>query len=364
MEEFCRQLIKIDRRIPRGYTSGVKTRVAFLGFRHGHVRDVYRRARERPDLEIVACSEEDAGVRAALEREGAVNVTHRSHRKLLETVDCDAVVVGAVFGERGAIIADALAAGRHVLTDKPACTAVAELDRIEELAREHGRAVGMMLEMRDAGVFIGMRRLVRDGVIGEVRAVAFGGQHPLLSATRPAWYHEEGCHGGTINDVAIHALDMIPWVTGLRFARVVAAREWQRGVPPGSHFRNAAQLIMVMENEAGVIGDVSYLSPDSHGYSLPLYWRFTVWGSGGVLETSLNAGEIRLFRDGDSSGTVLPPGPSDPGGYLESFLREARGERGASPDEARLTMADVFAANRVALRAQEAATRGLRDVEV
>jgi len=121
---------------------------------------------------------------------------------------------------------------------------------------------------------------------------------------------------------------------------------------------------MVMENEAGVIGDVSYLSPDSHGYSLPLYWRFTVWGSGGVLETSLNAGEIRLFRDGDSSGTALPPGPSDPGGYLESFLREARGERGASPDEARLTMADVFAASRVALRAQEAATRSLRDVEV
>jgi len=349
---------------PCGYTSGVKTRIAFLGFRHGHIRDVYRRARERPDLEIVACSEEDAAVCVALEREGAVKVTHRDHRKLLATVECDAVVVGAVFGRRGAIIADALAAGRHVLTDKPACTSLAELDRIEELARRHGRAVGMMLEMRDAGVFIGMRRLVRDGAIGEVRAVAFGGQHPLLSATRPAWYHEEGCHGGTINDVAIHAIDMIPWVTGLRFTRVVAAREWQRGVPRGSHFKNAAQLMLAMENEAGVIGDVSYISPDSHGYSLPLYWRFTIWGSGGVLETGLNAGEIMLFKDGDSSGTALPPGPSDPGGYLESFLREARGERGASAEGARLTMADVFAASRVALRAQETATRGLRDVEV
>jgi predicted dehydrogenase len=334
----------------------VKTRIAFLGFRHGHVRDAYRRARERPDLEIVACCEEDAGVRAALEREGVVKVTHRDHRKLLETVDCDAVVVGTVFGSRGAIVADSLAAGRHVLADKPLCTTVAELNRIEELARKYGRTVGMMLEMRDAGVFIGMRRLVREGAIGEVRAAAFGGQHPLLPATRPAWYHEEGGHGGTINDIAVHGIDLIPWMTGLRFSRIVAAREWQRGVPKGSYFRNAAQLMLVMQNEAGVIGDVSYFSPDSQGYSLPLYWRFTLWGSGGVLETSLNAGEIMLYKDGESSGQALPPGPPDPGGYLESFVREMRGE------QAFLTMADVFAASRVALRAQEAATPGLRDV--
>jgi predicted dehydrogenase len=354
----------------------MKTRIAFLGFRHGHVRDAYQRAHDRPDVEIVACSEDDPGVRAGLEREGAVKVTHRDHRELLATVDCDAVVVGTVFGRRGAVVADALAAGRHVLADKPACTSLAELDRIEELARTKRLAVGMMLEMRDAGVFIGLRRLVREGAIGEVRAVSFGGQHPLLSATRPGWYHEKGSHGGTINDIAIHAVDLIPWITGLGFARIVAAREWQRGVPRGSHFRNAAQLMLAMENEAGVIGDVSYLSPDSHGYSLPLYWRFTLWGSDGVLETSITAEEIRHYREGDSSGRVLPPGPSEPGGYLESFLREVRREpaafagaatvarTGAPGSGERLTMADVFAASRVALRAQEAASRGLRDVEL
>jgi len=30
--------------------------------------------------------------------------------------------------------------------------------------------------------------------------------------TRPAWYFEPGMHGGTLNDIAIHALDFIPWV--------------------------------------------------------------------------------------------------------------------------------------------------------
>jgi predicted dehydrogenase len=336
----------------------MKTRFAFLGFRHPHIRDAYRRVSERPDTEIVASSEEDAGTREALQREGTVTITHDDHRRLLETVDCDAVVVGDCFGKRGRIAAEALAAGRHVLADKPACTSLAELERIEELAGRAGRAVGMMLDLRDAGIFIGLRRVVREGAIGEVRAASFGGQHPLLPASRPAWYHEDGSHGGTINDIAIHGIDLMEWATGLRFTRVVAAREWQRGVPAGSRFRNAAQLMLSMENECGVVADVSYLSPDSMGYTLPLYWRFTLWGEGGVLETSLTAAAIRLYRAGETAGRELPPDAPDPGGYLESFLHEVRGERSGG----RLTSTEVFRASRIALRAQEAANRGLGNV--
>ncbi len=336
----------------------MKTRIAFLGFRHGHVRDAFRRAGERSDVEIVACSEEDPDVRASLEREGVVAITHHEHRRVLESVDCDAVVVGDMFGRRGKIVADALAAGRHVLSDKPACTSLAELDRIEELARGRKLAVGMMLELRDHGVFIGMRRLAREGAIGEVRAASFGGQHPLLLATRPSWYHEPGCHLGTVNDIAIHGIDALPWITGLRVARVIAAREWQHGVPAGSRFRNAAQLMLALENGAGVVADVSYLSPDSMGYTLPLYWRFTLWGSRGVLETALNAGAITLYPEGESSGRTLPADPAHPGGYLDAFLREIRGE------PAPLTSAEVFAASRAALTAQEAADKDLHDVEV
>jgi predicted dehydrogenase len=336
----------------------VKTRIAFLGFRHGHVRDAFRRAGERPDVEIVACSEEDAGVRETLQREGAVAITHHEHRAVLEGVACDAVVVGDVFGRRGKIVADALAAGRHVLSDKPACTSLVELDRIEELARDGKLAVGMMLELRDHGVFIGMRRLVREGAIGEVRAASFGGQHPLFLATRPSWYHEPGCHLGTINDIAIHGIDALTWMTGIGFSRIVAAREWQHGVPAGSRFRNAAQLMLAMENGCGVISDVSYLSPDSMGYTLPLYWRFTLWGSRGMAETALNADGITLFREGESTGRTVPADPSNPGGYLDSFLKEIRGEPTG------LTTAEVLTASRVALKAQEAADQGLHDVPV
>ncbi|MEZ4683286.1 MAG: hypothetical protein R2932_54665 [Caldilineaceae bacterium] len=57
---------------------------------------------------------------------------------------------------------------------------------------------------------IGLRNLIRSGLIGEIHAINFGGQHPLMLDTRAAWYFEPGKHGGTINDIAIHAVDAIP----------------------------------------------------------------------------------------------------------------------------------------------------------
>jgi predicted dehydrogenase len=338
----------------------MKTRFAFIGFQHFHVWDAWRWVRERDDTEVVACCEEDPATREALASEGRIAVTHDDCRGLLAEVDCDAVVVGDRFDKRGSIIIDCLSAGRHVLADKPACTRLEELARIEATARRRRLVVGMTFELRDSGVFRGVRRLVHAGEIGEVRAASFGGQHPLLSATRPAWYHEEGRHGGTINDIGIHGIDLLPWITGQRWSRVVAARCWQRGVPAGSHLRNAAQLMLAMENDCGVLADVSYLAPDSMGYTTPLYWRLTLWGSRGVIEAGLNSTLISLYREGANEGIAVPPDPPDPGGYLESFLREVRGD--TAGDDGRLTSRDVFAASRVALMAQEAADQGLRDV--
>ena len=91
---------------------------------------------------------------------------------------------------------------------------MADLDRIEALAREKNLKVGCMLTMRDAAAFIGARNLIQAGRIGEVHAIAFGGQHPLLLGSRPGWYFEQGKHGGTITDIGIHAIDALPWVTG------------------------------------------------------------------------------------------------------------------------------------------------------
>ena len=336
-----------------------KTRFAFIGFQHPHIWDLVARATAHPAVEVVACCEEDAATREALAANGKARITHSDYRTMLATEKIDVVVVGEWFAKRGRVVIDALQSGRHVLADKPMCTTLAEYEEIRRLATSRKRTVGMMLDMRDSGVFRKVRELVRGGAIGEIRAVALGGQHPLLPGVRAPWYHEAGKHGGTINDMAVHGLDLVPWLTGLDCKRVVAARTWQAGPPAGSHFRNAGQFMLELENGAGLVADVSYVSPNSFGFTLPLFWRLTLWGSLGVMEASLSSNEITLYPEGEKTGRTLPVGPPVPGGYLDSFLRELRGQPGAA-----LTAPEIFRVSWVALKAQEAADRGRLNVEL
>ena len=337
----------------------MKVRFAFIGFQHPHIWDLVARATAHPDIEVVAYCEEDPVTREALAASGKVRITHSDYRALLATGPIDVVVVGDWFAKRGGIVIDALRSGRHVLADKPMCTTLAEYAEIVRLAKEKKLTVGLMLDVRDSGVFRTVRDLVRAGQIGEIRSVALGGQHPLLPGVRPHWYHEAGKHGGTLNDLAIHGLDLVSWVTGLAWRRVVAARTWQSGPPPGSHFHNAGQVMMELANGAGLVADVSYVSPNSFGFTLPLFWRLTLWGSLGVMEASLSAKEITLYPEGEKAGRTLAVGASVPGGYLDSFLRELRGQPGAA-----LTAPEIFRVSWVALKAQEAADRGLLNVEL
>src|SRR5207248_6675850 len=117
-----------------------------------------------------------------------------------------------------------------VISDKPICTRIAELERIEDLAKENHRALSAQLDLRDSGAFITARRLIREGAIGEIHTVVFTAQHPLFLDKRPKWYFEPGKHGGTLNDIAIHATDLIPWMTGRKLIEVTAARAWNARV--------------------------------------------------------------------------------------------------------------------------------------
>jgi predicted dehydrogenase len=335
-------------------------RVAIVGFRHGHIMDLYRRIVENPALELVATCEEDEVTRAQLKAQGQVSISHTHYDEMLANVACDAVAVGDYFAKRGSLEIRALQYGKHVISDKPLCTSLAELDEITELAASNHLCVGCMLDMRDGGLFIGMRNLVRQGAIGEVKAISFNGQHPLFWGQRAHWYFEPGKHGGTINDIGIHAFDAIPWMTGLQFTRVNAARTWVAHPALCDTFASAGQVMLMMSNGCGVLGDVSYLTPDSFAYRNPQYWRITIWGGKGVLETSHSAEGISVAVNGETAMRTEPPAQGNPGGYLRSFLRDIEG----SSQAGELDTLQVLTASRIALAVQLAANENAHDVSL
>ena len=333
-------------------------KIAFAGFRHSHIFDLYNLARESAELEIVGACEGHEPTRANILATGRAAITHDRVDKMLDDVDCDIVATGTYFARRGQVLVKALERGKHVIADKPLCTGMDDLNRIEELSREKGLKVGCMLTMRDSGQFIGVRELIQAGRIGAIHAIAFGGQHPLLLGSRAEWYFEEGKHGGTITDIGIHAIDALPWITGLEWAKINAARCWNAFAPEYPHFADAGQMMLEMENGCGVLGDVSYFAPDRAGYRMPYYWRTTFWGLDGVIETATTAKEIHLLGKDDDEVQILPLAPAQKGGHLRAFLADIAGE---TPHNG-LDTAAVLRSARQVIRIQQAADGGEREV--
>jgi predicted dehydrogenase len=330
------------------------TTFAFVGFRHPHINDMYNRCSQRGDVQIVAACEEDAGTREALAKAGVVKITHDNFETMLRDVKADVIAIGDYYAKRGPLAIRALEAGLHVIADKPLCTSLAEYEQIERLAKQKGRVVSLMLDMRDSPVFVGFRQLIQAGEIGTIRAISFGGQHPLNFGSRAGWYFEPGKHGGTLNDIAIHAIDSIPWITGKKWVELEAARCWHHQPPSAPHFQGCGQMMAKLDGEAGVMGDVSYLSPDSFGYGVPYYWRFNFWGDGGMIEAGYNSKSITLNKAGEKTPREIPLPAGVPGGYLDSFLREIKGDT----SNLQLPSADAMRAAKVSLQIQAAADSG------
>jgi hypothetical protein len=99
------------------------------------------------------------------------------------------------------------------------------------------------------------------------------------------------------------------------------------------------------------------VSPTSMEYTLPMYWRITVWGGAGTIEGSWNYPQVMLYKEGDKAGHGVPNAPARKGGFVDSFLRQVHGQPSLS-----LTTADALRATFVSLKTQETADQDLRNV--
>ncbi len=324
-------------------------RFAFAGFRHGHIFSALKHVQDNPETQVVAACEEDEATRQELQAQGTVSISHADYDAMLEQGGFDAV--GDVYGKRGEMMLKALKSGRHVLSDKPVCTRIDEIKEAARVVREKKLVLGCQLDLRDGGLYQRLRELVRNGAIGRVLSIVFNGAHPLNIGSRPAWYFVPGAHGGTINDIGIHAFDLIPWITGSPFAEVVAARAWNAKAREYPHFEDGAQFMLRLEDGCGVMGDVSYFMPEGMSVNTGIYWRMTFFGESGILETWAGAPAVNLFRKGASAVDAQPPLPGSPGGYLAAFVSEIKGKT----ENLSISCAEVIRAARVALETQRVA---------
>ena len=253
----------------------MKLKILFHGFRHAHVNGLYRKVLASENFEIVGCIETNSEARAAAEKTLGARFSEKTYGEWLRE-SVDVVAVGDAYGDRGETVLKALAAGKHVIADKPICTDLAQLEKMRLLAREKGVKIACMLDLRYLPHVRKAKELLDEGSLGAVRNVSFNGQHYIDYPRRPTWYFEEGMHGGTINDLAIHGIDLVRVLTGLEFCRVDSARVWNAYATNHPQFRDSALFMARLSNGAGVLADTSYSTP-ALGMTLSTYWEFRFW---------------------------------------------------------------------------------------
>lgn len=298
-------------------------RIGFAGFRHGHIFGLHNVAKNNDNVEIVAAWEENSEAKSAAEEKG-VSFNCGSYEDMLNDSSIDIIAIGDYYGRRGELAIKALKAGKHIIADKPLCTTLEELDEIRSLAKEKNLKVGLMLDLRYNMNILTTKKLVEEGEIGEINNISFGGQHPLYYGSRPSWYFEDGKHGGTINDIAIHAIDVVKNYLHLDLKQVCAARTWNKLADKEPQFKESGQFMLTLSNGAGLIADVSYTIPDKVGFDLPYYWEFKIWGTEGMIAFTISSEYVELYKKTEEKVILCAGTPCD-SNYLTDFINDIKG---------------------------------------
>lgn len=336
--------------------------LVFVGFRHRHTSAIFEEAMANPDINVLGAWEETEIGRQLAEGTG-IEFNYSTLEEVLEDPRVDAVNLGGCYGDRGAHAIKALKAGKHVYGDKPICTSLEELDEIEKLAKEKNLKVGCYLTIRFSKGIRNIYEMIKDGTLGEIGTINVTAQHPLQYGTRPMWYFEEGKHGGTINDIAIHAVDTVRFVTGQGLKNIAGVRTWNHFAKEVPEFNDCGQFMVELENGAGFTCDVSYAAPASCGFSLETYWRMTFWGTKGVAEYKLKGKTKTAGIDSDDA-SLLQVALDGSDGFKEvemigfdttglgEFIKEINGETDLLIDTA-----EVIRTSREVLTIQAAADK-------
>ena len=294
-------------------------RVLFYGFRHGHINGLYRKVQDSPLATVAGCIEPNWEAREAAENNLGAAFSEDSYETWLST-DIDAVAIGCAYGERGDAIIRALRAGKHVIADKPICTTPEQLKTIRALVSESGCKVACMLDLRYLPQVRRAKEILDSGRLGTVRNIAMNGQHCIDYAHRPAWYFEPGMHGGTVNDLAIHGIDLVRMLTGQEFVALDGVRTWNAYATKNKEFPDSAVFMARLEGGAEVLADVSYSAP-SQVFSMPTYWEFRVWCDKGLLTWNFAKPTVTLYEEG-TTAPITPEGIDSDQDYLWEFAEE------------------------------------------
>ena len=205
---------------------------AFMGVAHSHAWRTAPRFFDlplTPQLSVLA-GRDGAAVSAAADRLGWA-ATETDWRRLVERDDVDLVDICTPGDTHAELAIAALAAGKHVLCEKPLANTVAEAEAMTaaaERAAEHGVRAMVGFTYRRVPAVALARQLVADGRLGEIRHVRAQYLQDWIAdpAVPMSWRLQKDKAGsGALGDIGAHIVDLTQFITGQTLTGVSALLE-------------------------------------------------------------------------------------------------------------------------------------------
>lgn len=273
--------------------SGARARNAHLPI----LRDYF------PEVEVIAlCDITPENLQEGLKVYGKEVAAYSDYHQMLSAhPELDAVVVVAPNFLHAPITLAALEAGKHVLTEKPIATHVADATRMIETAKKQQRLLAVGFEMRYSQLFHRMAELLSQGAIGDLElvfAALFRGDWNPKSwkYTDPQtgistnWRFLTYTAGCSLMEDGIHELDVIHWLVNAP-PKLIQAQG-------GNNVYRDRETI----DNAGLLIEFANRVRCNFGFSL-----FTPAQDGLVMRFYGSQGEMTFRREMDAQYVVLNP---------------------------------------------------------
>ena len=250
----------------------------------------------------------------------------------------DAVAIMTPNDSHGPLSLQALAAGRHVICDKPLTNDLAEARDLVDAVRHSGLVFGLTHNYSGYPMIRQARAMVRAGELGAIRLVhvvyAQGSlaarveDEPEKMPPRLRWRIDPAKGGAShvMGDIGTHAHQLATYITGLEVERVLAD---VGAVVPGRTAHDTASLLLRLEGGArGVLWATKAATGAENAMSIEVYGE-----KGGLFWEHANANALRFMRNAEPA-TLLTRGlpglhplarhaarvpPGHPEGFHEGF---------------------------------------------
>jgi len=203
-------------------------------------------------------------------------------QEILDDESIDLVLIAAIPKDRAALAIEAMEHGKDVMTDKPGCTTLEQLNAIKACVEKTQRIWSIDFSERfEVASVTKAAELVKEGAIGKVVQTVGLGPHRLNRATRPDWFFDRNAYGGILCDIASHQVDQFLYFTGSTDAEVTLASVENYANSSDVGLQDFGEIALRSELARGYIR-VDWYTPDA----LPTWGdgRLTLLGTEGTIE--------------------------------------------------------------------------------